>query len=240
MSSYLLCIPTYNEAENIITLLDQISEEKIPGLSILIIDDGSPDGTAELVKRYAHGNTLHLHILERTMKNGLGPAYKAGFSWGLARDFDYFIEMDADGSHQASQLPQLIAASSTADLTLGTRWMPDGSVLNWPLHRRLISRIGTSYAQLALKLPYRDLTGGFRVLSRSCLEAIDYNSIESIGYSFQIEIAMRAFDAGISITEVPITFIERTQGQSKMSRRIVLEALTLTTSWAIQRRLNRR
>jgi dolichol-phosphate mannosyltransferase len=240
MSSYLLCIPTYNEAENIITLLDQISEEKIPGLSILIIDDGSPDGTAELVKRYAHGNKLHLHILERTMKNGLGPAYKAGFSWGLARDFDYFIEMDADGSHQASQLPQLIAASSTADLILGTRWMPDGSVLNWPLHRRLISRIGTSYAQLALKLPYRDLTGGFRVLSRSCLEAIDYNSIESIGYSFQIEIAMRAFDAGISITEVPITFIERTQGQSKMSRRIVLEALTLTTSWAIQRRLNRR
>jgi len=240
MSSYLLCIPTYNEAENIITLLDQIASEKISGLSILVIDDGSPDGTAELVKRYAQGSELDLHILERAEKNGLGPAYKAGFSWGLARDFDYLIEMDADGSHQASELPPLIKASSKADLVLGTRWMRGGSVLNWPLYRRFISRMGTSYAQLALKLPYRDLTGGFRVLSRRCLTAIDYNSIESIGYGFQIEIAMRAFDAGMSITEVPITFIERTHGQSKMSRRIVLEALTRTTSWAFQRRLNRR
>ncbi len=236
MSTYLLCIPTYNEAENILELLARLEAQAIPNLSILVIDDGSPDGTADLVA----GHSNRISILRRSGKEGLGPAYKAGFAWGLDRKFDFFIEMDADGSHQPEELHRLIQASQSADLTLGTRWMAGGAVENWPPYRKAISRVGTWYAEWGLKLPYKDLTGGFRVLSRELLQKIDYNSIESIGYGFQIEIAMRAHDAGLRITEVPITFIERTKGRSKMSKAIVFEALKKTTGWAITRRLNRR
>jgi dolichol-phosphate mannosyltransferase len=239
MSTYLLCIPTYNEADNILRLLERVADLRIPGLSLLVIDDGSPDGTAELVQNWvsATGRMDWIHLLQRSHKEGLGPAYKAGFAWGVTRDFDYFIEMDADGSHQAEELPALLEASSSADLVLGTRWMSGGSVHNWPLYRRAISQIGTSYARWALKLPYRDLTGGFRVISRKTLESVDFRSIETIGYGFQIELAMRAFDAGLAIKEIPITFIERTRGKSKMRSWIVLEALRKTSSWAIERRL---
>jgi len=236
MSTYLLCIPTYNEAENILDLLTRLEAQQIPDLSILVIDDGSPDGTADVVA----GRNGQISILRRSRKEGLGPAYKAGFAWGLERKFDFFIEMDADGSHQPEELYRLIQASQSADLALGTRWMAGGAVENWPAYRRAISRIGTWYAEWALKLPYKDLTGGFRVLSRELLQKIDYSSIESIGYGFQIEIVMRAHDAGLRITEVPITFIERTKGRSKMSKAIVFEALKKTTSWAITRRLYRR
>jgi dolichol-phosphate mannosyltransferase len=236
MSTYLLCIPTYNEAENILDLLTRLEAQQIPDLSILVIDDGSPDGTADLVA----GHNGQISILRRTRKEGLGPAYKAGFAWGLERKFDFFIEMDADGSHQPEELYRLIQTSQSADLALGTRWMAGGAVENWPAYRRAISRIGTWYAEWALKLPYKDLTGGFRVLSGELLQKIDYSSIESIGYGFQIEIVMRAHDAGLQITEVPITFIERTKGRSKMSKAIVFEALKKTTSWAITRRVNRR
>lgn len=236
MSTYLLCIPTYNEAENILDLLARVDRQKIPNLSILVIDDGSPDGTADLVSGYSD----QISILRRRKKEGLGPAYKAGFAWGLAHDFDFFIEMDADGSHQPEELTRLITASKSADLVLGTRWMAGGSVENWPAYRKAISRIGTWYAERALQMPYKDLTGGFRILSRELLTQIDYNSIESIGYSFQIEIAMRAHNARLRISEVPITFIERTKGRSKMSKAIVYEALKKTTTWGITRRLNRR
>ncbi len=236
MSTYLLCIPTYNESENILDLLVRLGAQAIPNLSILVIDDGSPDGTADLVG----GHSNEISILRRSRKEGLGPAYKAGFAWGLARDFDFLIEMDADGSHQPEELSRLIQAAHSADLVLGTRWMPGGAVENWPAYRKAISRIGTWYAEWGLKLPYKDLTGGFRVLTRDLLQKIDYDSIESIGYGFQIEIVMRAHDAGLRITEVPITFIERTKGRSKMSKAIVFEALQKTTRWAISRRLYRR
>ena len=237
MSTYLLCIPTYNEAENILELLTRTLDLGIEGLEILVIDDSSPDGTAELVSKI---QSPKIHILNRAKKEGLGPAYLAGFQWGLNRDFKYFIEMDADGSHQPEELPRLVDSTPGVDLVLGTRWMKGGKVENWPLYRRAISRMGTWYAEIALKLPYKDLTGGYRILSRKLLESIDLHEIETIGYGFQVEMAMRAHDCGLLVREVPITFIERTKGKSKMNRKIVLEALIRTTQWGFQRRFNRR
>jgi len=241
MSTYLICIPTYNEAENIVGIIERTLATNIKGLSILVVDDGSPDGTARLVEEIAEKLAdPRIHLLRRNSKSGLGPAYLAAFDWALQRSYDYVIEMDADGSHQPEELSRLIEASHNADLVLGTRWMPGGRVENWPIYRRAISRIGTWYAEIALKVPYKDLTGGYRVLSRNLLESIDLRSIQTLGYGFQIEIAMRAFDAGLRVVQVPITFIERTQGRSKMSRRIVFEALERTTIWGFQRRFNRR
>jgi dolichol-phosphate mannosyltransferase len=241
MSTYLICIPTYNEAENIVGIIERTLATNIEGLSILVIDDGSPDGTAKLVEEIAEKlDEARIHILKRSSKSGLGPAYLAAFDWALQGSYDYVIEMDADGSHQPEELSRLIEASHHSDLVLGTRWMPGGRVENWPIYRRAISRIGTWYAEIALKVPYKDLTGGYRVLSRNLLESIDLRSIQTLGYGFQIEIAMRAFDAGLRVVQVPITFIERTQGRSKMSRRIVFEALERTTIWGFQRWFNRR
>ena len=237
MSTYLLCIPTYNEAENIVDILTRVLALAIDDLEVLVIDDASPDGTATLA---AGIGSERIHILHRSKKEGLGPAYLAGFAWGLDRGFDYLIEMDADGSHQPEELPRLLAASRDADLVLGTRWIPGGRVENWPLYRRAISRLGTFYAEISLKLPYKDLTGGYRVLSRKLLESIDLANIQTLGYGFQIEIAMRAHDSGLVITEVPISFIERTKGASKMNRTIVLEALVKTTRWGFTRWFNRR
>ena len=237
MSTYLLCIPTYNEAENIVDILTRVLALAIDDLEVLVIDDASPDGTATLA---AGIGSERIHILHRSKKEGLGPAYLAGFAWGLDRGFDYLIEMDADGSHQPEELPRLLAASRDADLVLGTRWIPGGRVVNWPLYRRAISRLGTFYAEISLKLPYKDLTGGYRVLSRKLLESIDLADIQTLGYGFQIEIAMRAHDSGLVITEVPISFIERTKGASKMNRAIVLEALVKTTRWGFTRWFNRR
>ncbi len=237
MSTYLLCIPTYNEAENIVDILTRVLALAIDDLEVLVIDDASPDGTANLA---AGIGSERIHILHRSKKEGLGPAYLAGFAWGLDRGFDYLIEMDADGSHQPEELPRLLAASRDADLVLGTRWIPGGRVVNWPLYRRAISRLGTFYAEISLKLPYKDLTGGYRVLTRKLLESIDLADIQTLGYGFQIEIAMRAHDSGLVITEVPISFIERTKGASKMNRAIVLEALVKTTRWGFTRWFNRR
>ncbi len=241
MSTYLICIPTYNEAENIRGVIERTLATGIPGLSILVIDDGSPDGTANIVEAMAQGlANPRIHLLRRNSKSGLGPAYLAAFAWALEHSFDYVVEMDADGSHQPEELGRLLDASRDADLVLGTRWMAGGKVENWPFYRRAISRMGTWYAEIALKVPYKDLTGGYRVLSKNLLETLDLRSIQTLGYGFQIEIAMRAFDAGLKVAEVPITFIERTQGRSKMSKRIVFEALERTTIWGFQRRFNRR
>lgn len=241
MSTYLVCVPTYNEAENIVEILQRILAVKINGLEILVIDDNSPDGTAELVEGVRSDK---ISLLRRERKSGLGPAYIAGFKWGLAREFDYLIEMDADGSHQPEELPSLIKELDGVSLVLGTRWMAGGSVQNWPLYRRAISRMGTWYAEWALKLPYKDLTGGFRVIRASALKTLDLDQISTLGYGFQIEMAMRIHELsqqlGTKVVERPITFIERRKGRSKMSRAIVWEALKVTTQWAIQRRLNRR
>lgn len=229
----LIVTPTYNEIESIhalITRLVVVKEELAAryDISLLVVDDNSPDGTARAVKERAIN---WISVLDRPGKGGLGPAYIAGFNWGLRQDFDYLCEIDADLSHQPEQLVHLLDALDGHDLAIGTRWMPGGSVVNWPFSRQLISRIGTGYARLALKLDLKDITSGYRAFHREVLEQIDLASINSQGYCFQIEVALRSSKDGFSIAQVPITFIERAGGVSKMSKRIVIEALWNVTKW---------
>jgi dolichol-phosphate mannosyltransferase len=179
-----------------------------------------------------------VHVLHRPGKQGLGAAYLAGFHWGLANGYDVLVEMDADGSHQPEDLPRLLTALREADLVLGSRWVPGGEVVNWPVSRRLISRGGTTYARLVLGLPLRDATGGFRAFRRATLEGIDLETVSSQGYCFQIDLASRAIRRGWRVVEVPITFVEREYGASKMSRSIVVEALWRVTVWGVQQRLD--
>ncbi len=229
----LIVTPTYNEIESIhalITRLVVVKDELAAryDISLLVVDDNSPDGTARAVKERAIN---WISVLDRPGKGGLGPAYIAGFNWGLRQDFDYLCEIDADLSHQPEQLVHLLDALDGHDLAIGTRWMPGGSVVNWPFSRQLISRIGTGYARLALKLDLKDITSGYRAFHREVLEQIDLASINSQGYCFQIEVALRSSKDGFSIAQVPITFIERAGGVSKMSKRIVIEALWNVTKW---------
>jgi dolichol-phosphate mannosyltransferase len=239
--NYLIIIPTYNEAESIELVLHRIDAvrkvDKMHQISILVVDDNSPDGTAGLVDRL---DISGLQILRREKKSGLGPAYLAGFSWGLARAYDFFVEMDADGSHLPEELPAMLAASANADLVIGSRWVPGGSVINWPKTREFISRFGTWYAATVLRLPYKDLTSGFRVFTRAALETLPFSEIQTRGYGFQIEMAMRIHDRGLQIQEVPITFVERAKGKSKMSFEIVVEAFSKVTQWGFARLINRR
>ncbi len=232
----LVVSPTYNEIESISELISRLEQVRSQiadtyELSLLIVDDNSPDGTSSFVKNLAKS---WVTVLDRPAKSGLGPAYIAGFAWGLAKDFDYFVEIDADLSHQPEELPRLLAGCKDGDLVLGTRWMPGGAVKNWPLSRQLISKAGTGYARLALRLRLRDITGGYRVISRKVLENIDLPSIASQGYCFQIEVALRTMQSGFTIKEVPITFVERVGGVSKMNRAIVIEALWNVTKWAVK------
>ena len=241
----LILVPTYNESASIVKLLDRVTDvrrELIDAgndVQLLVIDDNSPDGTAQLVESQGLD---WVEILRRPGKSGLGPSYIAGFRWGLERDFDLMIEMDADLSHQPEALPDLIAPvlEGDADLTIGTRWMPGGKVVNWPISRQLISRAGTSYARLALGLDLRDVTSGFRTFHRRVLEAINLDGIESEGYGFQIEMVLATLQAGFTVREVPITFVEREGGVSKMSKKIVVEALWKVTIWGARRYLYRR
>ena len=235
-SRTLVIIPTYNEAANITDVILRIRATALD-VDILVVDDKSPDGTGEIADSLANSKTFVLH---RTNKTGLGPAYLAGFSWGLERGYSYFVEMDADGSHQPEELSRLLDQSKSADLVLGTRWMPEGRVQNWPISRRLISRFGTRYASIALGLPYRDLTSGYRLLSRQLISDIFDSQLTTIGYGFQIEIVRIAANHQRRIIEVPITFVERVAGSSKMSGKIVLEAWRKTTLWAFQRIVFRR
>ena len=235
-SRTLVIIPTYNEAANITDVILRIRATALD-VDILVVDDKSPDGTGEIADSLANSKTFVLH---RTNKTGLGPAYLAGFSWGLERGYSYFVEMDADGSHQPEELSRLLDQSKSADLVLGTRWMPEGRVRNWPISRRLISRFGTRYASIALGLPYRDLTSGYRLLSRQLISDIFDSQLTTIGYGFQIEIVRIAANHQHRIIEVPITFVERVAGSSKMSGKIVLEAWRKTTLWAFQRIVFRR
>jgi len=241
----LVLVPTYNESESIVKLLDRLAGARETLTSdghevrVLVIDDNSPDGTAELVD----GQGLDwVEVLRRPGKSGLGPSYIAGFGWGLERDFDLMVEMDADLSHQPEALPNLIApvATDQADLTIGTRWMPGGKVINWPISRQLISRVGTGYARVALGLELRDVTSGYRVFHQRVLTSIDLDRIESQGYGFQIEMVLRTLEGGYRVKEVPITFVEREGGVSKMSKRIVIEALWKVTVWGFQRLIVRR
>ena len=242
MQKVLILIPTYNEAPSIIQLLQRLTAACINisndfQVDILIIDDGSPDETANLAKSLGLTN---LSVIERKEKNGLGPAYIAGFKAGLSKDYDYFVEMDADLSHQPEELYKLLAMAGSKNFVIGTRWMDGGRVVNWPKKRQLISKLGTKYAAFALGLPYKDLTSGYRVIPRSFLQNINLDSIETKGYGFQVEMAMNAHRLGFVIKEVPITFVERENGYSKMSLSIVWEAWFMVTIWGLRRLVFRR
>jgi dolichol-phosphate mannosyltransferase len=225
----LVIIPTYNEAENLPAILDRLLAA-VPDAHALVVDDGSPDGTGEIADKLATDDD-RIEVLHRTGKAGLGAAYVAGFRLGLAAGYDVLVEMDADGSHAPEQLPRLLAALAHADLVLGSRWVPGGQVRNWPKSRQALSRGGNIYTRLALGIDVHDATGGYRAYRRTVLEGIDLDSVASQGYCFQVDLAWRAVQAGFRVAEVPITFVEREHGESKMSGGIVREALLKVTEW---------
>lgn len=230
----LVVIPTYNEAPNLVAILERV-RTSVPDADVLVVDDASPDGTGALADERASADP-RVHVLHRTAKAGLGAAYVAGFRWGLARDYDALVEMDADGSHAPEQLPGLLAGLDAADLVLGSRWVPGGSVVDWPRRRELLSRGGNAYARVLLGLPVRDATGGYRAYRRAVLDSIDLDDISSQGYCFQVDLVLRAVRGGFTVAEVPIRFVERAAGTSKMDRAIVTEALWRVTVWGLSGR----
>jgi dolichol-phosphate mannosyltransferase len=231
----LVVVPTYDERENLPVTLGRI-RAALPSADVLVADDASPDGTGDIADEWA-ARDAHVHVLHRPGKAGLGAAYIDGFRWGLAHGYEVLVEMDADGSHQPEQLPSLLERiADGADLVLGSRWVPGGSVVNWPRHREVLSRGGSLYARLALGVPLRDATGGYRAFRATALEKIGMDDVESQGYCFQVDLAWRAVRAGLRVEEVPITFVERELGVSKMSQAIVAEALVRVTQWGVQNR----
>ena len=239
MDKLVILIPTYNEAVSIVELLEKLSSYRSSSqylFDVVVIDDNSPDKTAEIVDRMA---ISWVQILRRPGKGGLGAAYRAGFDKVLAdSQYSHIVTMDADGSHRVEDLPAMFAAIKTGkSIVLGTRWMPGGSVVNWPKSRQLLSKCGTLYAKLALGINLNDLTGGFRIYSAELLKALNLQDMNATGYCFQIEMAMAADLTGAVATQVPITFVERINGVSKMSKAIVVEALTQTSRWGLMRRL---
>ncbi|GAA1050509.1 polyprenol monophosphomannose synthase [Arthrobacter russicus] len=234
----LTIIPTYNELESLPKTLTRL-REAVPSVDVLIADDNSPDGTGELADQFAAADP-QVKVLHRKGKEGLGAAYIAGFNWGLEAGYDVLVEMDADGSHQPEQLPLLLdAVEQGADLVLGSRWVPGGKVVNWPLHRKLISRGGSLYSRILLGVRYRDITGGYRAFRRETLEQIDLTKVDSVGYGFQVDMLWRAAQLGLKIVEVPITFVEREFGASKMSGNIFQEAVLNVTKWGLTARWNK-
>lgn len=236
-ASVLVVIPTYNERDNLEPLLSRL-HEVAPAAHVLVVDDSSPDGTGELADKLAAADE-RVRVLHRPGKAGLGAAYLAGFADGLQGDYEVVVEMDADGSHAPEDLPALLAALDDADLVIGSRYVPGGRVVNWPTHREWLSRGGNLYSRLALGVPIRDITGGFRVFRREVLEELALGDIASQGYCFQVDMAWRAVQAGFRVREVPITFTERERGSSKMSQAIVAEALWRVTRWGAARLLQR-
>jgi dolichol-phosphate mannosyltransferase len=226
----LLCLPTYDERENLAPMIEAILAAA-PRLDVLVIDDNSPDGTGQLADQIA-AREPRVQVLHRAGKEGLGRAYLAGFAWALARDYGLVLEMDCDFSHDPKYLPAMLAAAGEADLVLGSRYVRGGGTVNWGLLRKLISRGGSLYARTILGLSVRDLTGGFKCFRREVLEAIDLPTVACTGYAFQIELTYRAARRGFRITELPIVFADRRVGHSKMSRRIVLEAIARV--WSIR------
>ncbi|MFI6108769.1 polyprenol monophosphomannose synthase [Streptomyces sp. NPDC051310] len=233
----LVIIPTYNEADNIKPIVGRV-RAAVPDAHVLVADDNSPDGTGKLADELAAEDD-HVHVLHRRGKEGLGAAYLAGFRWGIERDYGVLVEMDADGSHQPEELPRLLTALKGADLVLGSRWVPGGRVVNWPKSREFLSRGGSTYSRLLLDVPIRDVTGGFRAFRKETLEGLGLDDVASQGYCFQVDLARRAVAAGYHVVEVPITFVEREHGDSKMSRDIVVEALWRVTAWGVGSRADR-
>lgn len=222
----LVVVPTYNERENIKRLVEAVLAT-IADVDVLVVDDDSPDGTGDLADNLADAHPDRVSVLHRSSKDGIGPAYLAGFQIGLDRDYDVIVSMDADFSHSPNDLPRLLGALDQADIALGSRYVEGGDTTGWPLYRKLISRLGGLYAQRVLSVHVSDLTGGYKAYRRSVIEALLSRGIEADGYGFQIETVYRAAQAGFTVVEVPIVFHDRTAGASKLSRRIVLEAMVL-------------
>ncbi|HYN96303.1 MAG TPA: polyprenol monophosphomannose synthase [Pilimelia sp.] len=230
----LVVIPTYNEADNVRLIVDRV-RRAVPVVDILVADDSSPDGTGEIADELARGDA-HIHVLHRPGKQGLGAAYVAGFGWARERGYDAVVEMDADGSHAPEELGKLLDALRDADAVIGSRWVPGGAVVNWPVHRLVLSRGANLYTRLALGMPVRDATGGYRAYRLPVLEKIDVDSVASQGYCFQIDLTWRSYREGFRVAEVPITFAERERGASKMSPAVVREALWRVTVWGVRAR----
>jgi dolichol-phosphate mannosyltransferase len=229
-----MVVPTYNERDNLAWIVGRL-RAATPDVDVLVVDDRSPDGTGKLADELAAADP-QVTVLHRTEKAGLGAAYLHGFSVALDRGYDVVGEMDADGSHQPEQLPLLLAALADADLVIGSRWVSGGSVVNWPLSRKVLSVGGNLYARVLLGIPLRDVTAGYRVFRSTTLKAIDLDSVESAGYIFQTDLAFRTLRAGLRVVEVPIEFVERVRGESKMSRDVATESLRRITSWGLRER----
>ena len=229
-----MVVPTYNESENIAWIVGRI-RAAVPESDVLIVDDNSPDGTGKIADELADEDPQVL-VLHRTQKQGLGAAYLHGFRHALALGYDTIGEMDADGSHLPEQLPHLMAALANADLVIGSRWVPGGTVTNWAWHRELLSRGGNLYTRLLLGMPVRDATAGYRLFRRTTLEAIDLDTVQSMGYVFQADMAFRTHSRGMKVVEVPIEFVERVRGKSKMTGSVASESLKRITRWGLSER----
>ena len=231
----LVIIPTYNESQNIESITNRL-RKAVPHAHILIADDNSPDGTGDIADRLASDDS-HVHVMHRTGKQGLGAAYLAGFDWGLERGYGVLVSHDADGSHQPEELPRLLTAiNDGADMVKGSRWVKGGSIVNWPASRVLISKAGSLWTRIWLGIPVKDATGGFNAYRATTLRGMNLTEVASAGYCFQIDLVWRAIKHGFKVVEVPIEFVEREFGDSKMSRNIVIEALIRTTLWGVEHR----
>ncbi len=250
----LVVIPTYNERENIAMIVERV-RVAVPEASVLIVDDSSPDGTGRIADELAATDAA-VQVLHRTEKNGLGAAYLDAFGWALAEGFDPIVQMDADGSHLPEQLPTLLdalgapgalgvdapetaRATPPVDLVIGSRWIDGGSIENWPRHRQWLSRGGSAYARWVLRLPTRDVTAGYRAFRADALRRIRLDDVHTRGYGFQVDMLWHAREAGLVVVEVPVTFVERVKGRSKMSPAIVIEAMLRVTGWGIRSRFRR-
>jgi len=231
----IVIIPTYNEIENLDMIVRRV-RAAVPSAEILVADDNSPDGTGVRADEIA-AQDPSVQVLHRAGKEGLGAAYVAGFGWAAEHGFDAVVEMDADGSHAPEELPKLLDALLSADMVLGSRWVPGGTVVNWPYHRFLLSRGGNLYTRLALRMPIKDATGGYRAYRMPVLEKIGVEAVASQGYCFQVDLAWRAYRNGFRLVEVPIRFVEREYGTSKMSSSVVREALWRVTVWGTTSRV---
>jgi dolichol-phosphate mannosyltransferase len=232
----LVVVPTYEEADSIREVVRRLFEAAGDSVALLVVDDGSPDGTADIVDEIASSSSHEITVLRRATKSGLGSAYVEGFGWGLQRGYRALVEMDADLSHDPAVVPRLVTALDDADLAIGSRYVSGGSVENWGAFRRALSRFGNLYARTLLGYPVRDSTAGFRAYRAEWLAEQDLSTVSSHGYAFQIEMTRRMHRSGGRIVEIPITFVERVSGRSKMSRRIVIEALMEVTGWALKDR----
>jgi dolichol-phosphate mannosyltransferase len=235
----LVIVPTYNELENLPLIIGRIHSAR-PDVHVLVVDDGSPDGTGQLADELAIADPDRVHVMHRTVKDGLGAAYLAGFAWGLNRQYSVLVEMDADGSHAPEQLHRLLdAVDAGADLAIGSRYVPGGTVRNWPTRRLVLSKTANGYSRILLGVDIHDITAGYRAYRREVLEKIDLAAVDSKGYCFQIDLTWRAINSGFRVVEVPITFTERELGVSKMSGSNIREALVKVAQWGLGGRLDR-